>query len=287
MLPPHELKKRDFTRVLRGYNSAEVDEHIDFIIEKYTELYRRNDELERELRTTKAKLEELKTNEDAIRRAMVNAQRAEHKIVTEASERADLIMRTAKHNCDRVLVDFKNKIREERMTLHKLQSTVAEFKEKTLRQYQIHLQYIEEISPNIEGEEEWDMTEDEYTERLLEQMKLDIAGSVRSSFVEEDDPDDIPEERESAIKVEPIVPSAEKVSEAGDAPEEKDVKVVDEKAEKAAKAIKAKKKAPEEELADELGEGSTISFDAIRLDPPADVEEDAPTREISFDQKKK
>lgn len=47
MLAPHELKNREFTKSLRGYSTVEVDEHIDFIIEKYSELYRENDELEK------------------------------------------------------------------------------------------------------------------------------------------------------------------------------------------------------------------------------------------------
>ena len=49
MLSPSELKKRQFSKALRGYSAIEVDEHLDFILEKYTELYRRNDELEKEL----------------------------------------------------------------------------------------------------------------------------------------------------------------------------------------------------------------------------------------------
>ena len=63
MLPPHELKNKTFSRVLRGYNSVEVDEHIDFIIEKYTELYRQNDELERRLKLAEAQLAELRAEE--------------------------------------------------------------------------------------------------------------------------------------------------------------------------------------------------------------------------------
>ena len=38
MLAPHELKNPEFTKSLRGYSTVEVDEHIDFMIEKYTEL---------------------------------------------------------------------------------------------------------------------------------------------------------------------------------------------------------------------------------------------------------
>ena len=104
MLPPYELKNKDFSKVMRGYNPAEVDEHISFIIEKYTELYRENDELERKLKTAYARLDEIKNEEESIRSAMVNAQRASAKIMTEANDRADIIINTARKSCDRILV---------------------------------------------------------------------------------------------------------------------------------------------------------------------------------------
>jgi len=103
MLPPHELKGKDFTRVVRGYNPVEVDEHIKFIIEKYTELYRENDELERKLKTANARLEQFKSDEESIRSALINAQRASAKITTEANERAEIIIRSAKTSCDRII----------------------------------------------------------------------------------------------------------------------------------------------------------------------------------------
>lgn len=75
MLAPHELKNREFTKSLRGYSTVEVDEHIDFIIEKYSELYRENDELEKKLRLTEAQLDAMKGEEESIRSALVNAQK--------------------------------------------------------------------------------------------------------------------------------------------------------------------------------------------------------------------
>ena len=32
MIPPHELKNREFTRVMRGYAIPEVDEYISFVM---------------------------------------------------------------------------------------------------------------------------------------------------------------------------------------------------------------------------------------------------------------
>lgn len=198
MLPPHELRGKEFSHTIRGYSTAEVDEHIAFILEKYTELYRVNDALEQELQQTKDRLAELEVNSDAIRRAMVNAQREEHKIISEAERRADLIMRTAKSNCDRVLVDFRRKIREERLTLHKLRESVAEFRENALKQFTMSIRYIEELAPKRDSEPEWEKTEEEYAAELLEQMKLDIAASADNSYTEEvSDTSAVPSEKET------------------------------------------------------------------------------------------
>jgi cell division initiation protein len=187
MLSPGELKKRQFSRSLRGYSVSEVDEHMSFILEKYTEIYQRNDELEKELARLQAEYERLLANEDAIRRAMVNAQREERKIIDEANDRASLILRTAKLNTDRMLSEFKAKIREERVTLHKLRRAVAEFKENSLKQYQLHLEFLNQISPDMGLDDpELEMTEDDYANSLLEQMKLDIeSGKIIGEEAEE------------------------------------------------------------------------------------------------------
>lgn len=193
MLSPSELKKRQFGRSLRGYSVSEVDEHMNFVLEKYTELYQRNDELEKELARLRGELEQLKANEDAIRRAMVNAQREERKIIDEANDRASLIMRTTKLNTDRMLSEFKAKIREERVVLHKLRSAVREFKENSLKQYQLHLEFLNQISPDMGANDpELEMTEDDYANSLLEQMKLDIESGRVIGEEQEEDTDHLP-----------------------------------------------------------------------------------------------
>ncbi len=191
MLSPAELKKRQFTKTMRGYSVSEVDEHLNFVLEKYSEIYKHNDELEKELARLQTELEQLKASEDAIRRAMVNAQREERKIIDEANDRAGLILRTAKLNSDRILSEFKSQIREERVTLYKLRRAVREFKENSLKQYQLHLEFLHQISPDLPVDDPaLEMTEDDYANSLLEQMKLDI----ENGFVPEDTPGEMPED---------------------------------------------------------------------------------------------
>ena len=175
MLPPYELKNKEFSKVMRGYNPLEVDEHISFIIEKYTELYRENDELERKLKAAYAKLDEIKNEEESIKSAMVNAQRASAKIMTEANDRADIIINTARKSCDRILADFKLKIQEERAVLIALNSAVSDFKDKLFKTYNSHISFIEEIKLLDEEEiAKYALSDDNYSTAVIQNIKQDI-----------------------------------------------------------------------------------------------------------------
>ncbi len=192
MIPPHELKAKTFTKVLRGYSTVEVDEQIEFLIEKYTELYRENDELERKLKTAEAKLEAFTGDEESIRTALVNAQRASTKIVDEANERSEIITQSAKANCDKILSDFRIQIRKEEETLNKLRNTVAEFKARMFEQYKNHIEFIEQISPDYEEIFEGASGDVDYVKKVVNNIKDDIAVMVVSGSIGEHDDDEKP-----------------------------------------------------------------------------------------------
>ncbi len=176
MLAPHELKNVEFSKSLRGYSTVEVDEHIDFLIEKYTELYRLNDELEKKLRITEAQLDALKAEEESIKITLVNAQKASTRIINEANERADVIMRSAKNSCDRLLNDFADKIEEENDHLIAAQKETATFKAGLLKAYREHILALEKISPDIRTEEDSVEIAEELKRQVLVQISADLDG---------------------------------------------------------------------------------------------------------------
>lgn len=176
MLAPHELKNREFTKSLRGYSTVEVDEHIDFIIEKYSELYRENDELEKKLRLTEAQLDAMKGEEESIRSALVNAQKASTRIINEANERADVIMRSAKNSCDRLIAEFKANIKKETERLNEARKEVAAFKAALFEEYQAHIELIEKIAPDIAPVSSDNRTAEELSAAVIERIKNDLAG---------------------------------------------------------------------------------------------------------------
>lgn len=176
MLAPHELKNAEFSKSLRGYSTVEVDEHIEFILEKYTELYRINDELEKKLRITEAQLDALKAEEESIKTTLVNAQKASTRIINEANERADVIMRSAKNSCDRMVAELKANVIKENERLRDAQRETASFKAALFEAYEAHIAQIEAISPEIRIVNTDDIQAEELSSEVFERIKADLAG---------------------------------------------------------------------------------------------------------------
>jgi len=194
MLPPNELKNKEFTKAMRGYNAEEVDEHISFIIDKYTELYRENDELERRLKLTQAKLEALKKDEESIRTALINAQKAGATIINEANERAEVIMRAAKTNCDRILAEFRANIRIERDNAIKLREITADFKHKLLSAYAEHIEYIEGIDTEVAALDEINITDDVLVRAVMASIRDEVEENAERLAKEAEEAERIKEE---------------------------------------------------------------------------------------------
>lgn len=173
MLPPHELKNKTFSKAMRGYNPVEVDEYIEFLISKYTELYRENDELERKLKSTVTRLDELKSEEDEIRSALIDAKRAANKIKADAEERAEAIVRSAKNSCNTILSDFNTKIELGREAIGDLQRDAFALKIELFERYSEHIKSIEKLTEGLD--DSYMPDPDELRREAVEKIKSEIA----------------------------------------------------------------------------------------------------------------
>ncbi|MBQ7354017.1 MAG: DivIVA domain-containing protein [Clostridia bacterium] len=183
MLPPYELQNKPFRTALKGYNATEVDEHLEFVMNKYTELYRAYNDLERRLAASEAELERYRKNEDAIRRALVNAQNAGTRIMKEAGERSQLILQSTKDNCKKILIDFDAEIQQKQDTLQALKTQVYEFKSRMFSLYQKHIEFLEAISPEGEDSSEWQLAPEEYVSNVIGQVVLDVDAAEENSLL--------------------------------------------------------------------------------------------------------
>ena len=118
----------------------------------------------------------MKGEEESIRSALVNAQKASTRIINEANERADVIMRSAKNSCDRLIAEFKANIKKETERLNEARKEVAAFKAALFEEYQAHIELIEKIAPDIAPVPSDDRTAEELSAAVIERIKNDLAG---------------------------------------------------------------------------------------------------------------
>jgi len=130
MVSPHELKNKAFTRAMRGYNPTEVDEHFDFLLTTYTDLYKENDELKRRIVKLEEQLAQYTKDSEAIRTALLNAQKVSAKIIDEANGKAELIVKSVKESCDAKLEEIKADLVRECEVLNTLRQMNREYTHK-------------------------------------------------------------------------------------------------------------------------------------------------------------
>lgn len=142
MIPPHELKSKQFALGFRGYNPAEVDAHLEFIIEQYTELYKANLELDKQLASANERLEQLSDEEEAIRKTLVKAQKMGEAIVKQSQEKADSIILKIRERSEEIIAETESKLSAEKEALEHLRTSADEFREKIFEMYVEQLKFI-------------------------------------------------------------------------------------------------------------------------------------------------
>lgn len=144
MIPPHELKNKTFAVGFRGYNPEEVDTHIDFIIEKYTELYKANLELDKQLASANQRLDQLSNEEEAIRKILVKAQKMGEAIIEQAQEKADKAVMKIRERSEEIISQTQSKLDAEKQAIEALRASSDEFREKLFEMYVEQLKFIKE-----------------------------------------------------------------------------------------------------------------------------------------------
>lgn len=105
---PQEISNRQFEKSARGYKPEEVDEYLRDVAIAYAQALKERDEDEGKIRALVEKINEYRSDEDAIRDALLVAQKQGNRIVAEAKAEAERIINDAKAKRDAILADIEN-----------------------------------------------------------------------------------------------------------------------------------------------------------------------------------
>ena len=99
MFTPQEVSEKVFPKASfgsGGYSMASVDEFLDALTEDYTALFKENVTLKAKLKVLAEKVEEYRSTEEAMRQALLTAQKMAAKLVQDAQVEKEKILSDAR-----------------------------------------------------------------------------------------------------------------------------------------------------------------------------------------------
>ena len=180
MISASDIRERKFEKAAFGYKQEEIDDFLAELISEFEELDAEREDLHSKIQILADKVREYRQDEDALKDALLGAQKQGHKVVAEAQERADEIIAQAEEKA-KILLDEatvqheaameKNRaeIAKEKENLIEAQKQVSEFKKSLFDMYKTHLEMISSM-PEIELDEEDTSQYSEQTETTEEEL---------------------------------------------------------------------------------------------------------------------
>jgi len=140
-LTPLDIHNKEFSRRLRGYDEDEVNEFLDQIIKDYEALIRENKELQNQLHEQREKLGHFSNIEDTLSKTIIVAQETADEMRSNAKKEAQLIIKEAEKNADRIINEALVKSRKIALETEELkkQASIYRTRFKTLIEAQLEM----------------------------------------------------------------------------------------------------------------------------------------------------
>lgn len=140
-LSPLDIHNKEFARRLRGYDEDQVNEFLDQIIKDYEAVIRENKELGNEIITLQEKLDHFSNIEETLSKTIIVAQEAADEVKNNAKKEAQLIVKEAEKNADRIVNESLAKSRKIALEVEELkkQASIYRARFRTLVEAQLDL----------------------------------------------------------------------------------------------------------------------------------------------------
>ena len=118
MMTPQEVSQHAFAKAsFGGYNMAMVDEFLDVLTEDYSALYKENAVLKSKMKVLVEKVEEYRSTEDAMRKALLTAQRMADEMVQDAQRKQAELLAQAEAEARKKVEALRQEVESEQLRL--------------------------------------------------------------------------------------------------------------------------------------------------------------------------
>lgn len=140
-LTPLDIHNKEFGRSFRGYDEDEVNEFLDQVIKDYELLIRENKEMQNQVLNLQEKLNHFVNIEETLSKTIIIAQEAADEVKGNSKKEAQLIVKEAEKNADRIINESLAKSRRVALEVEELkkQASLYRARFRTLVEAQMEL----------------------------------------------------------------------------------------------------------------------------------------------------
>lgn len=140
-LTPLDIHNKEFSRSFRGYDEDQVNEFLDQVIKDYEALIRENKDLHNQTVTLQERLDHFTNIEDSLSKTIIVAQEAADEVRNNAKKEAQLILKEAEKNADRIINESLTRSRKVALEIEELkkQASIYRTRFRTLLEAQLEL----------------------------------------------------------------------------------------------------------------------------------------------------
>jgi cell division initiation protein len=140
-LTPLDIHNKEFKRGFRGYDEDEVNEFLDLVIKEFEILIREKKELEEKVAQSSERLGHFTSIEESLSKTIIVAQETADEVKSNAKKEAQLIVKEAEKNADRIINESLAKSRNISIEVDELkkQASIYRVRFRTLLQAQLEM----------------------------------------------------------------------------------------------------------------------------------------------------
>lgn len=161
---------RDITfRKGRGYKDEDVDAFIDEVIVTFEQMKKDKKDLVRKMDILATKIEQYRADEETVRNALFNAQKAADTLVNDANAKAAKIVSDAEEKAQKMLKEANAVTAEQKEIYLKLKSDAVKLRSDLETAYKKHLHSIEDLPTDAVIAREKAMLDNKYPTEPVKQ----------------------------------------------------------------------------------------------------------------------
>ncbi len=156
MITANDVNAKRFEQARPGYKTEEVDEFLMEIANQLTQMIAEKEDADNKIGILVDSIREYKNDEDALKSALISAQKQAKVIISDANEEAEKIIADAKAKAELIIADANEEANDiigtageraekAKNDLASLRKETSDFKSEVLAMYKKHLELITAI----------------------------------------------------------------------------------------------------------------------------------------------